>query len=320
MDTIAPLPRRRPDYWPYVVLTFLVLQGMLYVIPHQRPGLAGAVCWLLGSDSGLWLIVTAGLALIALVACLRRRPVWNRWRAVGFAGLAALVLSPMAFRVYPSSHENRPSQVPFRLPFDGPITVGWGGDTPDVNYHVCAADQRWAYDLLVTQDGETHRGDGTKVEDYYCYGLPVLAPADGVVESFWDKDPDMAIGELGGGTDPGGNHIVLKVASREYLFLCHLQPGSLKVKPGDNVTAGQVVAAIGNSGNTSEPHLHIHLQDTPDSTLGEGIPLYFHQYRVGDRLIDRGMPTGGITAEGFIGQIVEDAGPSVESNEADDRP
>jgi hypothetical protein len=229
-------------------------------------------------------------------------------------------MSPMAFRVYPSSHTKRPGQVPFRLPFDGPNTVGWGGDTPDVNYHVCAGDQRWAYDLLVTKDGETSRGDGTKLEDYYCYGLPVLAPADGIVESRWDRDPDMPIGELGGGTDPGGNHLVMLVAPGEYLFLCHLQPGSIRVKPGDRVRAGETIAAIGNSGNTSEPHLHIHLQDTSDSALGEGIPLYFHNYRLGDRLIDRGMPTGGINANGFTGQIVEHAGAAGESEDADGEP
>lgn len=310
MTTTSPAPRRRPDYWPYAVLTFLALQGLFYLVPHQRPGFGGMVCWTLGSDFGLWLIVSGVLLLIAVVACLRRRPMWTRWRMAGFVGLVALLLSPMAFQVYPSSHANRPSQIRFRLPFDGPITVGWGGDTPMQNYHVCTADQRWAYDLLVTRDGATHSGDGAQLEQFYCYGLPVVAPADAVVRHVFDGDPDMPIGELGGGTDAGGNHIVLDVAPGEFLYLCHLKPGSIRVKAGDKVVAGQPLAEIGNSGNTSEPHLHIHLQDSPESGLAEGIPLYFHDYKLGDQPIDRGMPTGGVTASGFVGQIVEHAGPA----------
>jgi hypothetical protein len=54
----------------------------------------------------------------------------------------------------------------------------------------------------------------------------------------------------------------------------------------------QVLGRIGNSGNTSEPHLHIHLQDSPNDDADEGIPLYFHHYRLGDQLIERGMHTG----------------------------
>ena len=65
---------------------------------------------------------------------------------------------------------------------------------------------------------------------------------------------------------------------------------------------GRVLGRIGNSGHTTEPHLHIHLQDSPNDDEGEGIPLYFHHYRLGDRLIDRGMPTGG-----FDPQVVEHA-------------
>uniref|UniRef100_A0A7C2JYL5 M23ase beta-sheet core domain-containing protein n=1 Tax=Schlesneria paludicola TaxID=360056 RepID=A0A7C2JYL5_9PLAN len=302
---VPPPPRRRPDWWPYVVFTFLALQGLLYAMPHQRPGFAGLVCWLFGSDSLLWLVIAGAIGLYAFVKALVRRPFWTRWRVAGGIGLVVLLLSPMAFRVYPSSHANRPSQVRFRLPFDGPITVGWGGDAPGVNYHVCTPDQRWAYDLLVTRDGSSHRGDGTTLDDYYCYGLPVVAPADGVVVRVFDGDPDMPVGVLGGGTDPGGNHLVLKVAEDEFLFLCHLQPGSIAVQVGDSVRTGDVLAKIGNSGNTSEPHLHIHLQDTPESTFGEGIPLYFHGYRTGDQLIDRGMPTGGVSFDGFTGQIVE---------------
>jgi murein DD-endopeptidase MepM/ murein hydrolase activator NlpD len=227
----------------------------------------------------------------------------------GYLAALALAASPHAFRTYPSSHDGAPSLIRFRLPLDGPVTVGWGGATPDVNYHVFAPDQRWAYDLAVTRDGQTYRADGTRCEDYYCYGLPVLAPAGGTVVSTADGDPDMPIGVMGGGRDAGGNQIRLEVAPRQFLFLCHLQPGTILVKPGDRVTQGQAVGRVGNSGNTSEPHLHIHLQDRPDPDFAEGIPLYFHDYRVGDQFVERGMPTGGFAEGRPVGQIVQHVAP-----------
>ena len=102
-------------------------------------------------------------------------------------------------------------------------------------------------------------------------GTVILAPADGTVRSVVDGHPNMPPGELGG-RPAGGNQIALEVAPREFLFLCHLQPGSITVQPGDQVAAGQVLGRVGNSGNTSEPHLHIHLQDSPNGDEGEGIP------------------------------------------------
>src|SRR5690606_13270598 len=106
--------------------------------------------------------------------------------------------------------------VRFRVPFDEPATIFWGGNTQDINYHVVVPDQRWAYDIVVIDDkGQTARGDGKRLEDYYIYDRPVLAPAFGAVVLASDDDPDMPIGELGGGTDPGGNQVVLRVADDE---------------------------------------------------------------------------------------------------------
>lgn len=300
-------PKRRADAWVLLVLAFVVLQWGCLLVPYARPGLAGAICWMIGPDYTLW----GGAALFVLIWALAwsawRRPFLSRWRAVGYLALGLLVLTPFLWqgRAYPSSHDNSPSQVRFRLPLDGPVTVGWGGGTPGQNYHVAYADQRWAYDLLVTRDGKSFHGDGKKVTDYYCYGLPVLAPADGVVQATFDGDPDMPVGELGGGTNAGGNQVVLQVAPHEFVWICHLQRGSLAVKPGDRVTAGQVLARVGNSGNTSEPHIHIHLQDTAADGFGEGIPLHFHDYLCNGERVERGLPTGGATGRRFTGQIVE---------------
>jgi hypothetical protein len=296
---------RRLDWWLYPVWGLAFLQTGFFLVPQTRPGLLGAVFWLLGMDRLLWLGLAALVLLCGFGWSLWRRPFWNRRRAAGFLALLALAASPLAFRTYPSSHDHAPSQARFRLPLDGPITVAWGGATPDINYHVAYPDQRWAYDLLVTRQGKSHKGDGQNCHDYYCYGLPVLAPAEGTVQLTSDGDPDMPIGVLGGGKDPCGNHIVIEVAPNEFLFLCHLQPGSIRVKKGDRVKAGQVLARVGNSGNTSEPHLHIHLQDSAEMVLAEGIPLSFHSYRVGDQVVERGIPTGGFTDGHLTGQVVE---------------
>jgi Peptidase family M23 len=306
-------PRRvRPDLWIYFVALLLVVQVALYLVPHIRPGPLGWVCWVIGSDPSLWIVVAAGMLVIALVWALWKPPLINRWRVMGVLALLALVASTAMFRVYPSSYDNRPSNIRFRLPLDGPILVGWGGGTPGVNYHVAYPDQRWAYDLLVAENHRTFRGDGARWEDYLCYGLPVLAPADGKVAAVLDGMPDQPIGVLGG-TPAGGNHVVIEVQDRgqaQFLFLCHLQRGSILVKEGESVSQGQPVAKVGNSGNTSEPHLHIHLQNTRADDVAEGIPLYFHNYRTSGQLVERGIPTGGFGRQGPIGQVVQHAGPN----------
>jgi murein DD-endopeptidase MepM/ murein hydrolase activator NlpD len=298
-------PKRRRDVWLYLVLALALIQAALRLIPELRPGLFGVVCWDFGSE--LVPVAAGALLVVALIVSLLRRPFWGRWRVGGFLALVGLVFSGATFRTYPSSHDGRPSRVAFRLPLDGPITVVWGGPTEDVNYHVVAAEQRWAYDLLVTEQGRTHKGEGSRLEEYYAYGLPVLAPADGKVVETFNGDPDMKVGELGGGTTAAGNHIVIEVAPREFLWLCHLQPGSITVGSGDHVAEGQTVGKVGNSGNTSEPHLHVHLQDTNDLNLGEGIPLEFHHYTINGRYVERGIPTGTAGESVSVGQIVENA-------------
>ena len=301
-------PAAARDWWPFVASAFVVLQVALAAVPRLRPGKAGMICWLFGSEGILWWGLASGLLAYALIRSAWRRPFWNRRRAAGFGMIAAVALAPLTYRAYPSSHAGSPSRVRFRVPLDGPITVGWGGDTPDVNYHVVAPDQRWAYDLLVAVDGSTYRGEGRECSDYSIYDRPVLAPADGTVRAVVDGEPDMPIGQLGGGADPGGNHVVLNVAPGEFLFLCHFKPGSLRVKVGDAVVRGQEIARVGNSGNTSEPHLHIHLQDTPVPGIAEGIPLEFHGYRTGGRLVDRGMPRGGFAGDEITGEVIEHVG------------
>lgn len=287
------MTRRYDRWWRATIIVTLAHVAFLTVV-YTRPGLVAVVLWQLAP---LILGVSAvALLAAALVRSLRNvRPLRLQHHA-GFVLLSFVIGSLAFFRTYPSSYDDRPSTVQFRLPLDGPVTVVWGGPTRRVNYHATMADERWAYDLLVTEDGRSFRGDGTRLEDYHAFGRPVLAPAAGLVFTVRDEERDGPIGRWRG-LRAAGNHIVLQVAEGEFLFIAHLQHESITVSRGARVEAGDVIGRVGNSGNSSEPHVHLHLQSTPTPNLGEGIPLYFHGYRAGDEEVARGMPWGGTVVE-----------------------
>jgi len=181
------------------------------------------------------------------------------------------------------------SDVEFRLPFDGLWFVFWGGDLELENYHVVAQDQRHALDLVIWNDGATHVGEGTENSDYWAYGQPVLSPADGTVVGLADGLVDNAPQIESDAENPPGNHVVIEVAPGEYILIAHMQAGSLSVAEGDSVEQGQQIGLVGNSGNTSEPHIHIHLQDQPAFDPGAtGLPLEFTSYLANGELVESG--------------------------------
>jgi len=155
------------------------------------------------------------------------------------------------------------------LPFDGKWTVGNGGRERATNNHVGNPNQDYAYDFI-----RGHKGEGKALTDYAAYGAEVLAPADGVVIQVVDGVPDVSIGE----TDPyiiSGNMVVIDHKNGEYSFLCHFQRGSFLVRPGEIVLRGTALGLCGNSGNTSEPHIHFHLADDPVLHRGKALPAPF---------------------------------------------
>lgn len=166
------------------------------------------------------------------------------------------------------------------LPFSGEWFVFWGGDTKEQNYHVETPNQRHAFDfVMVGSDGKSHQGNGARNEDYYCYGEPLLAPAEGevvqVVRGVRDNVP--------GSMNPYlalGNAVVVKHRENEYSVFAHLQMGSALVEVGDSVSRGQQIGKCGNSGNSTEPHLHYHLQHSPVIQDGLGIKCYFDNVKV----------------------------------------
>ncbi|MGE3511949.1 MAG: M23 family metallopeptidase [Vicinamibacterales bacterium] len=292
------------DWWIVAFPIVAALDLALYLTLKARPGALAVQLW--GWAPSTLMAAIAVLLGGAFVSAVRTGRTWTWYRGVAFLGICALVPSVTAYLTYPSSYDERPSAVAFRLPLDGPVTIAWGGPTHRVNYHVASPPERWAYDLLVTRDGRSHDGDRAGVRSYLASGRDVLSPAAGTIVAVRDGIPDAVPGRPDRHLR-AGNHVVIEVAPREYLFLAHLQAGSLAVRSGDTVHAGQRVGRVGNSGNTSEPHLHLHLQDTPVADAGEGIPLLFTSYRIlGESdLIQRGMPLGGQRRGTFRGQIVE---------------
>jgi len=164
-------------------------------------------------------------------------------------------------------------------PVKGDWFVFWGGRDIDNNYHVVSKSQRFAYDLLMMKDGASHAGTGTALSDYYCYGAEVLAPAAGTVVWSCDSLPDQQPGQMDP-KNPVGNGVVIDHGNGEFSLLAHMQPKSLRVKTGDKVAASAVLGLCGNSGNTSEPHIHYHLQDGLDMKTAEGLPAPFSKLMV----------------------------------------
>jgi hypothetical protein len=143
-----------------------------------------------------------------------------------------------------------------------------------------AIGQRYAIDyLLVDSTGSTRRpgSDRTKNDSYYAWGQEVLAVADGIIASSKDSIISNTVGSPVAVTiNPvtlGGNFLGLKIADGKYAMYAHLQPGSQRVKIGDHVKRGQVLALLGNSGNSSEPHLHFQISTGPSFMIeSEGVP------------------------------------------------
>lgn len=174
----------------------------------------------------------------------------------------------------PSAYLDYVTKTKLRPPFEGTWFVVWGGRTIADNYHAANATQRFATDVLIRRDGATHTGDGRKLTDYFAYGQAVLAPGDGAVTVASDTLPDQSPGQSDR-AHPAGNMVLIDHGNGEYSLLAHLQPKSLRVKPGDRVTAGQPLGLCGNSGNTSEPHVHFHLQNSATPLQGDGLPVFY---------------------------------------------
>lgn len=137
--------------------------------------------------------------------------------------------------------------------------------------------QRYAVDLVYVGEGNPVTGDPSLNESYLAYGQELLAVADGTVVAVHDGVPENVPNsgtyavEIDYST-LAGNYVVLDIGADRYAVYAHLQPGSLRVASGDTVGVGQVLGLLGNSGNSTQPHLHLHICDAPEVLACHGRP------------------------------------------------
>jgi Peptidase family M23 len=176
-------------------------------------------------------------------------------------------------------------------PLKGPRWVAGGGCCATITYHRGATlsingqvhvAERFAIDFVQLNDnGSLASGPAAALASYRYFGAEVLSVADGVVAAIHDGDAEEVPGKLPEGksiANAGGNYVVVDIGEGRFAFYAHLQPGSLRVKQGDHVGQGQVLALLGNSGNADAPHLHFHVMDGPSPLEANGLPYAFTSF------------------------------------------
>lgn len=162
------------------------------------------------------------------------------------------------------------------------------------------AAERFAIDYLqLGPDGRIFTGDKADVASYPYFGADILAVGDGPVVSTLDGLPEQVPGVTPTGLpleQYGGNHIVQDLGNGNYAFYAHIKTGAVRVKPGDQLTTGQVIGSVGNSGNSDAPHLHFHIMSTPDPLRSDGLPFVFATFQLDSRVIDSDESLDGLLA------------------------
>jgi hypothetical protein len=242
-----------------------------------------AYAWTVGAQSWTSVYLGAGLVVlfaVALVHSARNLPAkWTPFRFgdawpeklfVGAQLVMGLFFVPASlYALSGYTFEGKPVDLRFPLD-DGVYIAGHGGSNPLINYHNTSESQQYAVDLLRLNAFGT-RALGwypDELDRYAIYGDTLRSPCTGEVREVVSDHPEYAPPKRGD-RHPAGNHVVLRCKGVR-VHLAHLIPGSAAVDSGRVVQAGAPVGRVGNSGNSSEPHLHVHA--TRD---GRGVPITF---------------------------------------------
>ena len=152
------------------------------------------------------------------------------------------------------------TSMKYIVPTTDYFEVFWGGDNELYNYHYPYPHQRYAIDLVIKKTNKTYKNQGIINADYFCFGKNVIAPANGKVVKIVNGIQDNEIG-IRNETQFLGNHIIIKHAENEYSLIAHLQQYSIKVEEGQDIKCGKIIAKCGNSGNSTEPHIHFQVMN-----------------------------------------------------------
>ena len=201
------------------------------------------------------------------------------WVRLFAAIVVGVVIPALAVRV--PTHD----VVSIRSPLStGVCYVAQGRGLSLVNHHFAVPAQRYSLDLVrLDGAGRSCSGPRSSLESYPAWGSQVQSPVSGMVVDMVDGLPDMPIGQRDA-DNPAGNYILLETDDGTRLLLAHLRCGSIVVRPGMRVEPGKPLAEVGNSGNTSEPHLHIQAMKPSEGDVWVGVPI-----AIGGRILHRGQ-------------------------------
>jgi hypothetical protein len=144
--------------------------------------------------------------------------------------------------------------------------------------------QRYAIDWVQYQTVNgvrtTWKGPEDKNDSYFCYGQPIYSVAAGKVVEATDGLPENVphSGKFAIAVDAdnaAGNHVVVEIAPHRYVLYAHMRPGTVRVKTDQHVGVGEIIGLVGNTGSSTEPHLHMHIDDQPSFLAGNGVPYEF---------------------------------------------
>ncbi|MEP3889819.1 MAG: M23 family metallopeptidase [Hellea sp.] len=253
----APLAKKNRRYWRPILrrVVFWVLCGLTVYV--------GVVAAQFKPDElkGIYFTIGGATLFLCLLSLIPKR--------VGGKPMSIFVFFANIFMglilvdsLYPQLSGK--DAIAVNSPFETESYMFHAGHNTMVNYHVAHKSQKYALDMVVlSDDGAENSGDKSKLEDYACFGAPLVAPVAGEIAVVVSDQIDQPIGSQDP-ENPAGNNVVIKMDDTHYALLAHMKQGSAVVSIGDIVSAGQKLGECGNSGNTSAPHLHFQLQRYPD--------------------------------------------------------
>jgi hypothetical protein len=270
IGTVAINRQRSQIHWLIICITF----GMViaYLLLSAR--------W---DISSLYLRVTIPLAFIAASFIGYRRireteMVGKLQEAVFWVTNLGVIVLMSGFLWFSIRGLQTPSgAVDVASPLTGNYVVLSGGGSPFTNTHFRVPPQDYALDIVgINAAGNRAKlfGSSRDLGNYVIYGSRIVSPCDGSVSAIVSDLPDHTPPH-GDASNPAGNHVLIECEDFEVL-LAHMQPHSVAVTVGQSVSAGDFLGKVGNSGNTSEPHLHIHAErgGEPGVILdGEAVPI-----------------------------------------------
>lgn len=272
---------RKLSYVYSIIIGIFIIIILLNVFVIK--GIIGAATWTIAKliIGPLGVVLSIGALIYVIIGMIKRVNIGPRCLAFVLSvllGTPTLLLLNVVEMAYPLSIENAGEYLVIESPFKTEVTVGWGGDAfIDNQPHSIWASERWAYDIVL----EPYDINSSDLMAYGIYGVSVYSPVNGEIVAIHDGEDDIEP-QTESFSSLEGNHIYIKVEGTDfYLLMNHFKKNSINLKNGDQVKIGDYLGQVGNSGATSEPHLHIHVQRQHPKeilfpTFAEGIPLYFN--------------------------------------------